>query len=83
MVAWDFTASSVFADIDSPSKLLKVEGKVVLTVTCDDGQLVCGWEESWKKWALLQDGAELKLIFDKCKNVLASNGKGKSKGKPQ
>ena len=82
-VAWDLTANSVFVDIDGPSKLLKVEGKVVLTVTCDDGQLVCVWEESWKKSALLQDSAELKLIFDKCKNVLAGGGKGKSKGKPQ
>ena len=81
--AWDFTANSVFADIDSPSKVLKVEGKVVLTVTCDDGQLVCDWVEPWKKWALLQDSAELKTIFDKCKNVLVGGGKGKSKGKPQ
>ena len=46
LVAWDFTPNNVFADIDSPSKVLKVERKVVLTVTCDDGQLVCDWVES-------------------------------------
>ena len=77
LVAWDFTANSVFADIDSPSKVLKVEGKVVLTVTCDDGQLVCDWVESWKTWALLQDSAELKTIFDKCKNKVKEKGKVK------
>ena len=82
LVAWDFTTNSVYADIDGPSKALKVEGEVVLRVTCVDGQLVCDWEESWEKWAWLQDSAELKVIFDKCKNVLAGGGKGKSKGKP-
>ena len=31
----------VFVDIDSPSKILKVEGEVAHALTCDDGQLVC------------------------------------------
>ena len=82
LIAWDFMSNSVYVDIESPSKILKVEGKVVLTVTCADGQLVCDWEESWKNWAWLHDSAEFKAIFDKCKNVLVGGGKGKSKGKP-
>ena len=82
LVAWDFASNNIWLGVDSPSEILKVEGKVVLTVTCDDGQLACDWAESWKSWALLQDSTEFKTILDKCKNMLTGGGKGKSKGKP-
>ena len=46
---------------------------------CDDYSFLV---ESWKICACLHDSPEIKVIFDKCKNVVAGGGKGNSKGKP-
>ena len=48
LVEWGFARASVRVEVDGPSKDLKVEGKVVLTVSCVDGVLVCEWGETWK-----------------------------------
>ena len=82
LVAWDFAKGSVFVVVDGPSKILKVEGKTVLTIACADGHLNCEWEEEWKNWDELQKSAELKLLLEHGKKILTSGGKGKSKGKP-
>ena len=60
LITWKFGSNSVRVDVDGPSKTLKVEGKVVVTVTCVDGQLVFDWVESWKSWAWLHDSVSLR-----------------------
>ena len=67
-------------DVDGPEKVLKVEGKVVLTVSYSDGRLLCDWEETWKLWNELHDSIEYKTIFETCSKLIAP-GKGHSKGK--
>ena len=78
-----FARASVRVEVDGPSKHLKVEGEIVLTVKCEDGGILCDWAETWKVWDDLQKNAELKALTDKCANILSGGGKGKgtSKGK--
>ena len=76
---WGFARASIRAIIDGPSKILKVEGKEVLTVTCVDGCLICGWADTWKVWDDLQQSAELKTLVDACNKKLSGGGKGKGR----
>ena len=80
---WAFAPGSVKYVIDGPSKLLKVQGKTVLTVSCADDGLVYEWEEKWKNWKELHGSPETKLLMEKSTKLIsgAGEGKGKSKGK--
>ena len=76
---WGFGRGSVRAEIDGPSKHLKVEGKVVLTASCTDGGLVCEWEETWKNWGELHGDPEIKALTDKATKIISGAAKGKGK----
>ena len=80
---WAFALGSVKYFTDGPSKLLKVEGKIVLTVSCVHGGLVYEWEGKWKNWGELHGSPEVKELTEKCTKLLSGGGKGegKSKGK--
>lgn len=82
LLAWDFADNSVRVDVDNPSKTLKVEGKIIVTVTCADGQLVCDWANSWKNWTWLHDSTEFKAIIASFTKLLGGGMKGNGKGKP-
>ena len=79
LLQWGFAPASVRANIDGPSKNLKVEGKIVLTVKCDDGCLICDWGETWKVWEDLHKSTELQTLIDACNKKLTGGGKGKGK----
>ena len=66
-----------------PSKLLKVEGRVVFTVSCTDDGLVYEWKEKWKNWEELHGSPEIELLMEKSTKLFSGGGKGegKSKGK--
>ena len=80
---WAFPLGSVRYAIDGPSKYLKVEGKIVFTVSCADDGLVYEWEEKWKNWEELHGNAEIKALVEKSTKLISGGGKGegKSKGK--
>ena len=79
VVAWGFARGSIRVEVGGQSKHLKVEGKVVLSVTCVDGCVVCDWEETWGIWEDLHGSTELKTLTDACNKMLLGGGKGKGK----
>ena len=83
LVEWGFARGSVRVEVDGPSKELKVEGKIIVTVKCEGGAILCDWAETWKMWEDLHKSPELKTLTEKCTNILCGGGKGKgtSKGK--
>ena len=78
---WGFAFGSVKYVTDGASKYLKVEGKVVVTVSCTDGGMVYEWEEKWKNWGELHGSPELKVLTDKSNKLISGGGKGESKRK--
>jgi hypothetical protein len=78
---WGFAEGSVWYNIDGPSKYLKVEGKIVLTVSCAEGGLVYEWEEKWKNWGELHGSPEIKTLTEKSTKLISGGGKGEGKAK--
>ena len=83
LVGWGtFTSGSIRFEVDGPTKYIKaglgVEGKVIVTVTCKTGALVCDWDETWKSWDEFHGSAEIKTLIEKC-NKLLGGGKGSGK----
>ena len=79
LVAWGFERRSVRVDVEGISKHLKVEGKIVVTVSCVDGSLVFDWIDTWRVWSDLHDSVEFKKLVTECKSLVAGKGKGKGK----
>ena len=73
---WGFAFGSVKYVIDGPSKYLKVERRIVLTVSCTDGGMVYEWEEKWKNWGELHGSPEVKELIEKCTKLLSGRGEG-------
>ena len=78
---WGFAEGSVWYNIDGPSKYLKVEGKIVLTVSCAEGGLVYEWVEPWKNWGELHGSPEIKTLTEKSTKLISGGGKGEGKAK--
>ena len=74
---WGFAEGSVWYNIEGPSKYLKVEGKIVLTVSCAEGGLVFEWEEKWKNWEELHGDAEIKALVENSTKLISGGEKGK------
>jgi hypothetical protein len=81
LVEWGFARASVRVEVDGPSKTLKVEGKEVLIIKCEGGEILCEWVETWRVWQDLHESTEMKALADKCTRILSGAGKGTSKGK--
>ena len=79
LVQWGtYTAASIRVEVEGPSKIIKAQGKEILTVTCKDRVLVYDWEDTWKGWDEFHGSAEIKTLTEKCNKLL---GGGRERGR--
>ena len=78
---WGFDRRCIYVDVDSVTKILKVQKKEIVRASVVDGELSWVWDDAWKNWTELQDSAEMKALFEKISKMGTVGGKGKGKAK--
>lgn len=82
LLGWWGRGARVKVEAEGATKFLKVAGKVVVTVSVDNGQLQCDWDTEWKGWEDFHKSEEVITLVERMVGLLkGGGGKGDGKGK--